>query len=345
MALILPKGYRPNHDVRQTERAIHDIRRIFERHLAAELDLERASAPPMLLAGTGLNDDLNGRERKVTFTAPDGQLVEVPNSLAKWKRWALAKYGYKSPSGLWTDMNAMRPDEERDNIHSIYVDQWDWEKVITVADRTPEFLKAIVSRIYRAIKKTAEEIKKLHGFSPDLPDNIVFVSTEQLHARDPSLSRKDREHEITKEHGAVFLMGIGHPLADGEPHDGRAPDYDDWSTQYVDSDGVVRRGLNGDILVWNPVLETSLELSSMGIRVDPAAMLLQLEMAKVTDRANLMFHKMLLGGELPFTIGGGIGQSRLSMYLLGKAHIGEVQAGVWPQAMVDICSEHGIYFL
>lgn len=334
MKLRLPINYRSRLSVRETEAAIPLIKETFQRFLAANLMLERASAPLFVKQGTGINDDLSGVERKVVFPVKDDSdvRVEIVNSLAKWKRLALKRYGYKEGEGIWTDMNAIRPDEVLDNLHSLYVDQWDWERVISEQDRTLSFLLGIVDLIYDAIKKTERVVAESCSIPVSLPDKIVHVSSETLEGRYLSLDRKQRETAIAREHGAVFLSKIGWPLKDGKPHDARAPDYDDWN-------------LNGDIIVWNQVLSCAFELSSMGIRVDHASLLKQLEAANAMDRKELEFHKILLEGQLPLSIGGGIGQSRLCMLLLGKAHIGEVQASVWPPEMVAQLQENNITLL
>jgi aspartate--ammonia ligase len=331
MKLIIPPGYTPCLDVRKTEAAIPKIKKFFQDRLSENLNLERASAPLFVRAGTGINDDLNGTERKVSFDVKDAEGVraEVLNSLAKWKRMALARYGYGQGEGIWTDMNAIRPDEELDNIHSLYVDQWDWERVVTKEQRNEEFLMKMVHKIYDAIKKTERMIASEYDLPRTLPESISFVTTQELEDRYPSLSRKEREDAVAKAVGAFFLMKIGWPLKDGKSHDGRAPDYDDWH-------------LNGDIIVYNPVLQAAFELSSMGIRVDKDALVKQLEASGCADRLGLEFHKMLMDGKLPLSIGGGIGQSRLSMFLLGKAHIGEVQASIWPPEMLSELEGHGI---
>ncbi len=333
MKLFIPTGYRPALDVRRTEEAIPRIKSYFERSLAENLRLERASAPLFVRKGTGINDDLNGVERKVSFDIMDGAMdVEVVNSLAKWKRMALARYGYGQGEGIWTDMNAIRRDEELDNLHSVYVDQWDWERVVSRAERTVEFLRSVVDRIYDAMKRTEMMIFDRYGVEPALPERMGYVTTHQLEEAHPHLSRKERENVAVREAGALFLMKIGGRLKDGKPHDGRAPDYDDWE-------------LNGDIIVWNPVLESALELSSMGIRVDRDALLRQLREANAMERLELEFHRMLMNGELPLSVGGGIGQSRTCMFLLRKAHIGEVQASVWPEEMVSELARHGVKLL
>lgn len=334
MKLSIPQGYRSRLDVRKTEKAIPEVKKFFQDALSDALNLERVSAPLFVKAGTGINDDLNGVERKVTFKVKDdnGTRAEVVNSLAKWKRMALAKYGYNPGEGIWTDMNAIRPDEELDNIHSMYVDQWDWERVITGDERGIAFLLSTVKSIYNAMRKTEGMIEDGYGIPAVLPEHITPLTTGELESALPRLSRKEREDLAAEECGAVFITGIGWPLEDGAPHDGRAPDYDDWD-------------LNGDIIVWNPVLQSAFELSSMGIRVDNDSLVRQLDAAGALDRLKLQFHSMLLDGELPLSIGGGIGQSRLSMFLLRKAHIGEVQASIWPEEMVRQLQESGIHLL
>ncbi len=333
MKLFVPEGYRPAIDVRKTEEAIPRIKSFFERSLAESLRLERVSAPLFVRKGTGINDDLNGTERKVAFDILDGGVeVEIVNSLAKWKRMALARYGYEHGTGIWTDMNAIRRDEELDNLHSVYVDQWDWERVISRSERSVDFLVAVVDRIYRAIKDVESMVEDRYGIGRVLPGDISFVTTNELEDRYPSKTRKERENLAAEEAGALFLMKIGGRLRDGKPHDGRAPDYDDWE-------------LNGDIIVWNPVLRSAFELSSMGIRVDAESLLSQLNAAGAMDRTKLEFHRMLLDGQLPLSVGGGIGQSRLCMFLLRGAHIGQVQASVWPQEMVSELERRGIKLL
>lgn len=330
--LFIPKNYSSLLDLQQTELAIKLIKDTFEKELSLALCLRRVTAPLFVLKGTGINDDLNGTERKVTFPVKDLQdrQAEVVNSLAKWKRMALAKYDIKPGYGVLTDMNAIRPDEELDNIHSLYVDQWDWERAISADDRKLEFLRLIVKRIYDVLKHTEYIVcEKYPQIKPILPEKITFITTEDLLQKYPNLTSKQRETEAAKEFGAVFLIGIGDELSNGEKHDGRAPDYDDWS-------------LNGDILLWNPVLESSFEISSMGIRVDAKAMEYQLKKANAENRKALLFHKMLLEGKLPLSIGGGIGQSRLCMFFLRKAHIGEVQSSLWPEDMIAKCKEGNI---
>ena len=318
--------------VEDTEKAIKAVKDMFQVNLSAQLALLRVTAPMVVLSGTGINDDLNGVERPVSFPVRDmgDQRAEVVHSLAKWKRLKLAELGLPPGRGIYTDMNALRPDEDLDNIHSIYVDQWDWERVIRKEDRNLDFLKKIVRRIYEAIKVTENKIYvEFPQIKPILPEDIFFITAEELLQRYPGKSPKEREDLITKEYGAVFIIGIGGRLSDGSLHDGRAADYDDWS-------------LNGDLLLWNPVLSHAFEISSMGIRVDEEALRRQLRERSQENKESLMFHRMLLEGKLPYTIGGGIGQSRLCMFLLRKAHIGEIQASIWPQEMVASCRAHGI---
>ncbi len=339
--LFIPKGYRPLLDLRETEMGIHYIKDFFQQNLSAELRLRRVTAPLFVLKGTGLNDDLNGVERAVTFPIKDldDQKAEVVHSLAKWKRMILADYGIEQGYGIYTDMNAIRSDEELDNIHSLYVDQWDWEMVMDPAKRDVEFLKSVVRRIYGAMRRTEYIVCEHYPqIRPQLPEDIHFEWAEDLAERYPDLTAKEREDKVVKEYGAVFLMGIGGAMKNGEPHDGRAPDYDDWSTPSADG----HKGLNGDILVWNEILGHSFELSSMGIRVDKEALLRQLDIRGAQDRKELYFHKRLLNGELPQSIGGGIGQSRLCMFYLRKAHIGEIQASIWPEKMREDCKANGM---
>jgi aspartate--ammonia ligase len=344
MAGTAAKSYHPVHNVKETERAIQEIKDFFQLSLATELNLTRVTAPLFVLSGTGLNDDLNGIERPVSFLVKDlaDARAEVVHSLAKWKRLALAEYGFKKGFGLYTDMNAIRADETLDAIHSLYVDQWDWERVIDESDRNLDFLKTIVRKIYSAIKRLEFRMHDLYPALPiELPEHITFVHAEEALARYPGLSARERENELAREYGALFLVGIGGALADGKAHDGRAPDYDDWTTP--NSAGY--RGLNGDIIVWNRVLGISFELSSMGIRVDPAALGEQLRITGKESRKELFFHKRLLEGSLPLSVGGGIGQSRLCMYALRKAHIGEIQVGLWPESMRSECKAAGIPLL
>ena len=339
--LIKPTGYKPLLDRRQTEQGIKLIKDFFQMNLSTELRLRRVTAPLFVLKGLGINDDLNGVERPVTFPVKDlgDAQAEVVHSLAKWKRLTLAGYGIEPGYGVYADMNAIRADEELDNLHSLYVDQWDWEAAMTAGQRNLDFLKDTVRRIYAAIRRTEFLVcESFPEIKPFLPEDIHFIESEDLLQRYPGKIAKEREDLACKEYGAVFIIGIGGKLSNGEPHDGRAPDYDDWTTK--NSDG--RRGLNGDILIWYPLLERAVELSSMGIRVDRKALLRQLEITGQQARKELYFHKKLLNGELPFSIGGGIGQSRLCMVLLHKAHVGEIQASVWPQDMLDECARMGM---
>ena len=331
-------------DCKETEKAIYFIKEKFQGTLAKKLNLLRVTAPLFVKADTGINDDLNGIERPVSFSvkADSGAPAVIVHSLAKWKRMALAKYGMKPGDGLYTDMNAIRADEDLDEIHSIYVDQWDWELVIDVEEGNLDYLKKIVRKIYKVIYETEVSVEKEYpAIRALLPSEITFVHTEELEDRYPRLSPKEREHEICKKYGAVFLIGIGGELKSGIVHDGRASDYDDWSTPTERG----FKGLNGDILIWNPVLGASFELSSMGIRVDKTALERQLILRSNGSRKNLLFHRMLLTDQLPLSIGGGIGQSRLCMYFLRKAHIGQVQASIWPESMVADCKLHGIELL
>lgn len=339
--LYIPQGYKPLLDLRETEMGIHMIKEFFQQNLSAELRLRRVTAPLFVLQGTGLNDDLNGVERPVSFPIMDlgDRRAEVVHSLAKWKRMMLADYKIPVGYGLYTDMNAIRSDEELDNVHSLYVDQWDWEASISKEMRTLDFLKQVVRRIYAVIKRTEYVVYERYPMlKPQLPEDIFFITSQELLDMYPNLTAKQREDEITKKYGAVFVMGIGGDLTNGEPHDGRAPDYDDWTTPTADG----HKGLNGDILVWNAVLNRSFELSSMGIRVDKEALLRQLTIRGKEERKELYFHKRLLNDELPLSIGGGIGQSRLCMFYLRKAHIGEIQASIWPEEMRKQCGENNI---
>ena len=339
--IIKPKGYKAALDLRQTEQGIKLIKDFFQQNLATELRLRRVTAPLFVLKGLGINDDLNGVERAVTFPIKDlgDREAEVVHSLAKWKRLTLAEYQVEPGYGIYTDMNAIRADEELDNLHSLYVDQWDWEAVMKDGERNIDFLKSVVKRIYSAILRTeflaCETYPQLKPF---LPQDIHFVHSEELIQMYPDMSAKEREDAICKKYGAVFIMGIGGKLSDGKKHDGRAPDYDDWTTP--NSDGFL--GLNGDILIWYPILDRSVELSSMGIRVDKEALLRQLALEGKEDRKELYFHKRLLDGTLPQSIGGGIGQSRLCMVILHKAHVGEIQASIWPDEQRKECKEAGM---
>ena len=339
--LIIPKDYTPLLDKIQTEKGIKLIKDFFQQNLATELRLRRVTAPLFVLKGLGINDDLNGIERAVTFPIKDlnDQKAEVVHSLAKWKRLTLGELKIGPGYGIYTDMNAIRADEELDNLHSLYVDQWDWEEVITKEDRNLTFLKNIVRRIYSAILRTEYlACESYENIKPFLPQEITFVHAEELLQMYPNKTPKEREDLICKKYGAVFLMGIGGKLSNGEKHDGRAPDYDDWSTKNEDG----KFGLNGDILIWYPILNRSFELSSMGIRVDIEALNRQLRLENKEERKELYFHKKLLNGELPLTIGGGIGQSRLCMVLLHKAHIGEIQASIRPEKMREECAKHNM---
>ena len=336
MALVIPTHYSNLlGNAENTEKAIKAVKDMFQSNISAQLALLRVTAPMVVLSDLGLNDDLNGVERPVRFPVKDldDRKAEVVHSLAKWKRFKLSAMNLPAGRGIYTDMNALRPDEELDNIHSIYVDQWDWERVINPEDRNVDFLKKVVRRIYEALKATENKVYvEFPQIEPILPETIQFITSEELLQIYPDLSPKEREDAITKRFGAVFIIGIGGKLSDGTQHDGRAADYDDWS-------------LNGDILLWNPVLGRALEISSMGIRVDKDALERQLKERGQEYKKELYFHKLLLEGKLPLTIGGGIGQSRLCMLLLRKAHIGEIQAGIWPDEMRRACSEAGIELL
>lgn len=341
MNLIIPEGYKSFLNLKQTEKAIKLVKDTFQIAISSELKLRRVSAPLFVLKGTGINDDLNGIERPVAFNIKDmnDQTAEIVHSLAKWKRMMLRDYDIRTNYGIYTDMNALRPDEELDNLHSIYVDQWDWEVAISPKSRTLDFLVNMVEKIYETIKRTEFQIYEYYPeIEPILPDKIHFIHSEELLAKYPDSPVKERENRIAKEYGAVFIIGIGANLENGQPHDGRAPDYDDWSTDTING----FKGLNGDIIVWNPVLELAFELSSMGVRVSPDALHKQLKIRDAEKRAELLFHRRLLNDELPASIGGGIGQSRLCMFLLRKAHIGEVQSSIWPGEMVDHCRKSGI---
>lgn len=339
--IICPKNYHALLDRKQTEQGIKLIKDFFQQNLSTELRLSRVTAPLFVMKGLGINDDLNGVERAVSFPIKDLEdaQAEVVHSLAKWKRLTLAEYQIEPGYGIYTDMNAIRADEELDNLHSLYVDQWDWEAVITEDQRTIDFLEDVVRRIYAALLRTEYlTCESYPEIKPFLPRKIHFIHSQDLLNMYPDLTPKQREDAICKKYGAVFIEGIGGKLSNGEKHDGRAPDYDDWST--VDENG--KTGLNGDILIWYPVLERSFELSSMGIRVDREALLRQLKSEGKEDRKELFFHKKLLNGELPLSIGGGIGQSRLCMILLHKAHIGEIQASIWPEEMRNECLRLGM---
>lgn len=336
MNLITPENYEPVLSVMQTQEAIKYIRDTFQREFGKELGLLRISAPLFVTKSSGLNDNLNGIERPVSFDIqelPD-ERVEVVQSLAKWKRFALKKYGFKEHEGLYTNMNAIRRDEIVDNLHSVYVDQWDWEKIITKEERTEEVLEATVKEIFKVIKHMEHEVwYKYPEAVCHLADEVYFITSQELEDRYPDLSVKDRENAITREHKCVFIKQIGHQLKrSGKPHDGRAPDYDDWN-------------LNGDLLFWLPSLNRALEISSMGIRVDEDTIVSQCKASHCEGRLTLPYHQMIQNKELPYTIGGGIGQSRLCMLLLNKAHVGEVQASLWPQKMIDECEKHNIHLL
>lgn len=333
--MMIPEVYSSPLTIRETEVAIKEVKDHFQTALAKNLHLTRVSAPLFVKPETGLNDNLNGVERPVAFGIKEqnDETAEIVHSLAKWKRYALKKYGFHSGEGLYTDMSAIRRDEDTDNIHSIYVDQWDWEKVISKEERNTETLQYTVRKVYAALKDTEEYMARRYNYiDPMLPDDIFFITSQELENMYPNLTAKEREHEIAKAKGAVFISQIGKILASGEKHDGRAPDYDDWE-------------LNGDIIVYYPILDISLELSSMGIRVDEESLMRQLKIAGCEDRKELAFQKSLLNGELPYTIGGGIGQSRICMYYLRKAHIGEVQSSIWPDEMIREAEEHGIQLL
>lgn len=334
MNLIIPKDYNPVLDLRDTEIAIKLVKDFFETELSKALNLTRVSAPIMVTPESGLNDNLNGVERPVSFDVLEtGQQVEIVHSLAKWKRQALKTYGFKPGEGLYTDMNAIRRDEMTDNIHSIFVDQWDWERIMAPGERNEAFLKDIVEKIYLTFRKTEGYVcANYPHIRPELPEKITFITSQELEDRYPDLTSKEREYRAAKEYGAVFLMQVGGVLKSGAIHDGRAPDYDDWS-------------LNGDILLYDPLLDISLEVSSMGIRVDPETLKKQLKIRGCEDRAELPFQKALLNGELPQTIGGGIGQSRMCVYFLRKAHVGEVQASLWPEDVQEACHQANIRLL
>lgn len=342
--LIKPENYQALLDMKQTEQGIKLIKEFFQQNLSTELRLRRVTAPLFVLQGLGINDDLNGVERAVTFPIKDlnEAKAEVVHSLAKWKRLTLAEYNIESGYGIYTDMNAIRADEELDNLHSLYVDQWDWEAVITREQRSIPFLKSIVRRIYSAIRRTEYLTCETYPqLKPFLPEDIHFIHSEELLEMYPDKTPKEREDAICKKYGAVFVIGIGNEMSNGEKHDGRAPDYDDWSTE--GENGL--KGLNGDILIWYPVLQRSFELSSMGIRVDKESLLRQLAIEGKQDREKLFFHQQLLNDKLPLSVGGGIGQSRLCMVMLHKAHIGEIQASIWPEDMRQECEKAGMHLI
>ncbi len=344
MALVLPRNYKQKLTPETTEVAIKMIKQHFQKSLSEALNLRRVTAPLFVLSGTGLNDDLNGIERAVSFPvkALNDHKAEVVHSLAKWKRVKLGAYDIAPHYGLYTDMNAIRADEDLDNLHSLYVDQWDWEQTINKEDRNLTYLKKTVEKIYDALKDTEKMVyEHFPHITPRLPEKITFIHSEDLLKEYPNLSREERETEAAKKYGAIFLIGIGNPLSNGEPHDGRAPDYDDWSSKNEDG----HYGLNGDIILWDSVLGQAFEVSSMGIRVDEEALRRQLKERGCEERAELNFHKRLLNGELPYSIGGGIGQSRLCMFMLQKGHIGEVQASIWPEEQIEACKAAGIELL
>lgn len=331
--VVIPEGYRSFLTLRQTEYAIKKVKDFFEKDLSVQLNLTRVSAPLFVDPNSGLNDDLNGVERAVRFDLRSGDNLEIVHSLAKWKRFALQKYGFEAGEGLYTDMNAIRRDEDTDNIHSMFVDQWDWEKIITKESRTEATLREVVECIYQTLHHTENYIVNEYSFIGKLlPEKITFLSTQELEDRWPDKTPKEREYAAAKEYGAVFLMQIGANLNSGKPHDGRAPDYDDWT-------------LNGDIIVYYPILDIALELSSMGIRVDEDALRRQLAARGCTEREKLPFHRALLDGKLPYTIGGGIGQSRMCMFFLRKAHIGEVQSSHWSDEEIAVCEANGVHLL
>ena len=334
MCLVIPQKYETSLGIIETQQAIKDLKDFFENRLGERLKLTRVSSPLFVLPETGTNDNLNGVEKPVSFQVPYlNKDAEIVHSLAKWKRMALKKYGFSVGRGIYTDMNAIRKDEELDNLHSLYVDQWDWELVINKEDRTKETLQKVVKTLYKVFKETEEHVHNIYPeVGCELPEEITFITSQELLDMYPDLTPKEREDAIVREKKAVFLMQIGKTLSTGEKHDGRSPDYDDWD-------------LNGDILFYNSVLDRAIELSSMGIRVDEEALERQLKIAKCEDRKKLDYHKALLEGKLPYTIGGGIGQSRICMFFLNKAHIGEVQVGIWPQEMVEECSKAGITLL
>ena len=333
MGLTIPTGYASALNVRETQEAIKKVKDFFERDLAIQLDLTRVTAPVFVDAGSGLNDNLNGYERPVGFELPSGERMEIVHSLAKWKRMALGQYGFSVGEGLYTDMNAIRRDEATDNLHSIFVDQWDWESIIKREDRTKDTLRTYVRRIYRSLRHTENYIATDYDFIDRLlPESITFVTSGELEDRYPDLTPREREYRAVREYGAVFLEEIGDALRSGKPHDGRAPDYDDWS-------------LNGDIIVYHPTLDCAFELSSMGVRVDEDSLRRQLRISGCEDRAELPFHRALFEGRLPYTIGGGIGQSRMCMFFLRKAHIGEVQSSYWPPEIRTECESRGVWLL
>ncbi len=344
LELTIPVGYKTSLSLKETEEAIKYIKTVFQSNFAKALNLQRVSAPIMVLSDTGINDHLSGVEKPITFSIKDIQKqAEIVQSLAKWKRMALRDYGFKQGEGLYTDMNALRPDESLDNLHSVYVDQWDWERVIDEKERNSAFLKMVVNKIYGVIRNKEREICEAYPQipPPHLPENITFIHSEDLENQYPDLTPRERENAICREKGAVFIIGLGAPLRNGKPHDGRAADYDDWTTENEKG----QKGLNGDILVWYPLLNRAFELSSMGIRVDTHALLRQLEIKQEQYKKDLYFHQQLLQGQLPLCIGGGIGQSRLCMFYLRKAHVGEVQSSIWSKEVREVCKAHHIFLL
>lgn len=340
---ITPKDYRPILDVIETEKGIKLIKDFFQANLARALNLKRVTAPLFVKSGTGINDDLTGVERPISFKIKDmnDTEAEIVQSLAKWKRLTLANLRLGKGEGIYTDMNAVRPDETLDNLHSLYIDQWDWELVISREKRNLEFLKSIVTKIYQVMKNTEHFIHAHYPeIKPILPEEITLIHSEELENRYPEMSPPEREDAICRELGSVFILGIGAPLRNGKPHDARAPDYDDWTTPTEEGPG-----LNGDIIIWYPILKKAFEISSMGIRVDQATLEKQLEMTGTILRKELYFHKKLLNGELPLSVGGGIGQSRLCMFFLRKAHVGEIQSSIWPDEIIDECKKNNIFLL
>ncbi|MBF0205638.1 MAG: aspartate--ammonia ligase [Oligoflexia bacterium] len=344
-SLIVPQNYKSRLDLKETEKGIRGIKEFFQINLAESLNLLRVSAPLFVKAGVGINDDLNGTEKPVAFETGGNfrERIEIVQSLAKWKRMMLKDYGLNAGEGIYTDMNAIRPDEHVDNLHSIYVDQWDWERRIGEGERNLDFLKYMVRKIYNVLRRTEMYIYDRFLIKPILPEEITFIHSEELLQEYPKLSAMDREKEAARKYGAIFVIGIGGELSDGSIHDGRAPDYDDWTSVTDRERGYC--GLNGDIILWSPILERNYEVSSMGIRVDREALLRQLKIRKAEGRQNLWWHQRLLQGELPLSIGGGIGQSRLCMFFLRKAHIGEVQSSCWPEEMRKLCCENNIFLL
>jgi len=340
---ILPEQYKPELSFFETEKGIQLVKQTFQKKLAEKLSLHKVTAPKFLMVGEGLQDDLAGTQTPVSFESKFSKTpIEIVHSLAKWKRHALGKYDFKHQTGLYTEMDAIRKDEDVSPIHSIYVDQWDWERVISKEERTLPFLKEIVTKIYDAIQETSDILKKeFRSLSKTLPETITFLHSEDVEEEFPHLTPKERERKITQKYGAVFLIGIGYPLKSGEPHDVRAADYDDWSAETEEG----KRGLNGDILVWDSIREDVLELSSMGIRVAAESLLVQLKHMGLEERKDLGFHKAVLEERLPLTIGGGIGQSRLCMFLLEKAHIGEVQSSIWPKEVEEEFKQKGVVLL